>query len=125
MVGALPGVASAQDMVIDIQIAPKVLILSSTGPWVTIHADIPHDAVLLYTVTVNGAQVPVAGDKADLRGNLVIKLRRSDVKAVVEPGWVPVVVEGETSDGATFIGARDYEVRGGGSCLRFRYRIWP
>ena len=112
LVGAvLPVYAVAQDVTIDLRIAPRVLFLASNVRMVTIHAGVAYADVAFYTVTVNGVEVDVARDKADLCGNLVIKLRKSDVADVVTPGRMPVVVAGETTDGTTFMGGGDLIVK--------------
>jgi len=108
---ALPACVAAQDLAIDIKISPNVLYLSSGGAWVTIHADVPYADVVTCGVAIGGVSVPIAVSKADLQGNLVLKLRRADVDPVVEPGWATVVVSGTLSDGTAFVGAKDYRVR--------------
>jgi hypothetical protein len=118
---ALPTYAVAQDLEIGIQVSPKVLNLSSAGTWVTIHADVPYADVLSYGVAIDGVNVPVARDKADLMGNLVIKLKRTVVDSIVAPGVVSVVVAGVLADGTAFAGDTDLRVRGEANRCRERH----
>ncbi len=110
LAAAIPTYAVADT--VDIEVAPAVLYLSSGGTWVTIHVAVPYADVVGYGVTIGGYGVPVAWDKADLNGDLVIKLRRSDVKALVTaPSVVTVAVEGTLSDGTAFDGSATTKVR--------------
>ena len=105
------GVAIADVMEVDVKFSPKVLKPTSMGTWVTLHVGIPYSSVEGYLVEVDGVEVPVARDKADLLGDLVVKLRRTDVAAVASPGTVTVLIAGVTTDGSDFVGAGTLRVK--------------
>jgi hypothetical protein len=87
---------------VPIQVSPNVLNLESEGVWVTVHAEIGYSLVDGVTVTLNG--VPVEVTKADNRGELVAKFLIDDVKGIVSPGMVELVLAGSTTSGEPFYG---------------------
>jgi len=108
MGGTLSTVAAQEVISVDIQVAPHVLALRSTGVWVTIHTDIAFSQVDTCAVEVDGADVPVRRTKADNLGNLVVKVWQADVKPLFDglETWVkvPVVLTGVTKAGDDFEG---------------------
>ncbi len=118
IIGGTLSTGAAQEVIaVDIQVAPHVLALRSTGVWVTIHTDIAFAQVDRPTcaVQVDGADVPVAWTKADSLGNLVVKLRQADVKALFEGletrVKASVVLTGLTKDGDVFEGMDNIRVK--------------
>ncbi len=98
---------SAQALDVDLVAAPNVLSLRAPVVWLTLHAGIPYASVdsSSLTVTVNGAEVPVAWMKADCRAYLVVKVAKSElVAAGIQPGPATVSVAGLTKDGVAFAG---------------------
>lgn len=105
--------ASADELEVDFQVSPQTLYLNAGVTWVTIHVPVAYNSVFDYYVSFDGVDVPVAWDKADLQGNLVIKLSTDDVAAAVQPGVVELAVDGILWSGDTFGGAMDYTIRDG------------
>ncbi len=105
--------ASADELEVDFQVSPQTLYLNAGVTWVTIHVPVSYNSVFDYCVSFDGVDVPVAWDKADLQGNLVIKLSTDDVAAAVRPGVVELAVDGILWSGDTFGGAMDYTIRDG------------
>ena len=102
--GALSEGASAGPVEeIGIVVSPNCLALDSKGTWVTVHADISYYAVAGATLSLNG--IEVEWTKSDSRGDLVAKFCLDDVKDIVEPPSVTLVLEGETKDGVPFTGS--------------------
>jgi hypothetical protein len=104
-----PAAAVEQPLSIDIVVSPSTIALGSKGTWVTVHADIDYVRVDSMTVTLDG--LPVVYTKSDLRGDLVAKFRLGDVKGIVQPGCVELVLRGETVDGLAFVGADEVRVK--------------
>lgn len=113
LVLAAPMCASADDYQVDFQVSPQTLYLNAEVTWVTIHVPVAYNSIFDYCVSFDGVDVPVAWDKADLQGNLVIKLSTDDVAAAVQPGVVELAVDGMLWSGDTFGGAMDYTIRDG------------
>ncbi len=105
--------AFADDFEVDFQVSPQTLYLNAGVTWVTIHVPVSYNSVFDYCVSFDGVAVPVAWDKADLQGNLVIKLRTDDVAAAVQPGVIELEIDGILWSGDTFWGSRDYIIRDG------------
>ena len=68
-----------------IYVAPGTIAKSAACNWVTIHTDVSYHSVAGDAAAVNGTEVEVAVTFADDRGNLVAKLRFTDVVALVDP----------------------------------------
>ena len=68
-----------------IYVAPGTIAKSAACNWVTIHTDVPFGSVEAASAAVDGNSVDVAATFADDRGNLVAKLRFSDVAGRVQP----------------------------------------
>jgi ABC-type amino acid transport substrate-binding protein len=116
LMGATLSTATAQEVIaVDVQVAPHVLALRSSGVWVTIHTDIALSQVDTCAVEIDGADVPVARTKADSLGNLVVKVKQSEVKALFadleSPVRATVVLTGLTNDGDSFEGSDTIRVR--------------
>jgi len=113
LVLAAPMCASADDYQVDFQVSPQTLYLNAEVTWVTIHVPVAYNSIFDYCVSFDGVDVPVAWDKADLQGDLVIKLSTDDVAAAVQPDVVELAVDGMLWSGDTFGGAMDYTIRDG------------
>ncbi len=70
---------------ITIDVSPDVLGASSTGVYVTVHADIAYDAVNIDSLTLNG-ELQAVKTEEDLNGNLVAKFDLADVLALALDG---------------------------------------
>lgn len=103
---------------IEIEIAPSVLNLASSGVWVTVHADIALADVDVdddVSVTLDG--VPVVVVKADSHGDLVAKFDLDAVKDILfAPSTVDLELTGFKKDGTPFSGEdtiRVVDIKGG------------
>jgi len=92
----------AADLEIDITVTPKALVLGSEGTLVTVHTNIAYYSVDTASLTLNG--IPIAWTKSDARGQLVAKFNQDDVKEIVAPPSVELVLSGLTTDGTSFSG---------------------
>jgi hypothetical protein len=95
--------APAEDIAIEIVIAPNVLNLEAYGTWVTVHATIPYGSVDTSTVYLNGVEVDAT--KADSRGELVAKfLLEGEIRNILRLGSNTLTLCGRTKDGEGFSG---------------------
>lgn len=93
---------------IEIQVSPNILNLQSNGVVVTIHTNVDYSSVDASTVELNS--VEIQSWKADEQGNFVAKFNMDDIKGL--PGlkigeYNTLTLEGQTSDGETFIGSEE------------------
>ena len=111
------GFASAQldvlDQEINIDVAPNVLNIASSGTVVTVHTDIAYSAVDGATVLLN--DVPIAWWKSDSRGQFVAKFNMTEVETLVtagvlEEGEITLKLTGETKLGVKFSGTQEISV---------------
>lgn len=94
---------------IEIDVAPNVLNIASSGTVVTIHTDIAYSAVDGATVTLN--DVEIAWWKSDSRGQFVAKFNMEEVETlitadVLELGEILLELKGITKLGVDFSGAQ-------------------
>lgn len=92
----------AESIDIEIDVAPNVLNIASSGTVVTVHTDIAYSAVEGATVTLNG--LGIDWWKSDSRGQFVAKFDMAEVKALVEteflvPGDILLKLEGSSTIG--------------------------
>ena len=105
------GIAFADDMKIDIRIAPSTLNLDNVeDKCVTVHAGIPYNTVntdpTSLTLETDEGSVTAIGTKFDQRGNLVVKFDREAVAGIVDAGnEVTLTLDGETKEETTFTGS--------------------
>jgi hypothetical protein len=105
-----PAVDSAPNRTVNIEIAPKTLLLGSTqGGEVTVHAEIAYSAVDHASLTLGG--IAVSWTKSDSRGELVAKFDEGAVKAIVTPPAATLELAGFTADGEYFSGSAVVAVR--------------
>ena len=100
------------EIAVDIQISPKTIVLfaTRTGNWVTVHADIPYvDVDLESPLTLNAVEAEFA--KPDDYGDLVAKVRLTELRGELEPGLNVLLFEGHTTDGTPFAGSGTVFVR--------------
>jgi hypothetical protein len=103
LIGLISMTACAADLEIEIKVTPSALVIDSEGTLVTVHTNIAYSAVDTASLTLNG--IPIAWTKSDARGQLVAKFNQSDVKAIVAPPSVFLVLSGLTKDGTSFSGS--------------------
>lgn len=87
---------------IGVRVSPEVIVLSSDGTYITVHARIPYAEVDPSTVALNG--VPLACHKEDDLGYFVGKFATGPVKETIAPKWATLVFTGFTVDGDYFTG---------------------
>ena len=83
-----------------IAISPSTLALDSESVCVSVHSNIPYYTVDTVSLTLNG--IAARFTKADACGDLVVKFDSADVKDIVEPGSVTLMLEGLLLDGTPF-----------------------
>ena len=111
-IGVLFGEAfsGAENGEVYILVSPQTLLLSSTqGGWVTVHAAIPYNQVDTFSVELSG--VPAGTTKADARGDLVAKFDEDAIKALVSPPSAVLALTGVTVDGEAIYGEDEVQVR--------------
>lgn len=111
LLGGVPLQAQAPEgFDVAIRIAPQTLLLnSSQGGWVTVHADIPYTLVDTRSLMLNG--VAVTFTKADLTGDLVAKFKETLIKSRVTPPTAALTLTGVTRDGKKFYGVATVAVK--------------
>jgi len=100
--------AHAEEIAIEIDVAPNVLNLNSNSEVVTVHTDIAYGSVAASSVMLN--DVAIDWWKADARGNFVAKFNSEDIKTLeglVIGGFNTLVLLGYTTGGDTFIGMQE------------------
>ena len=106
--------ASDDDLVIiDIDVAPNVLNIQSNSTVVTVHTDIPFNAVATSSVYLNG--VLIEWWKSDNQGNFVAKFVSDQIKELVddgilEAGEIFLTLVGDTTGGDRFSGVQEIVV---------------
>lgn len=110
--GLLVSPAISYSLDIEIDIAPNVLNIQSSGTVVTVHTDIAYWVVDAYTLTLNGLEI--SSWKADNQGNFVAKFLMDEVKALALEDEDMTIddynefeLEGETKDGVEFFGTQE------------------
>ena len=95
----------------DVEIEPETLNLSSSGNWITCYVLFPEAYYVANidpsTILLNGEILPArlfAGDEEDIEQILMIKFDRSDLRKIIKPGSVELIVTGELLDGTPFEG---------------------
>jgi len=107
-----PAISYSDELEIEIDIAPNVLNIQSSGTVVTVHTDIAYWMVEAFTLTLEGLEI--SSWKADNQGNFVAKFLMAEVKALKDleigdynefelSGWTK---DRETEDGVEFFGTQ-------------------
>lgn len=97
----VPAVA-ADTLAIAIQISPSVLVVGSSGDWVTVHTDLPLSLADPATLALDA--VPAELVYADACGNLVAKFDRRTIESMVGMGTATLTLSGLTDDAVPFSG---------------------
>lgn len=114
LVGLLvsPATSYSDELEIEIDIAPNVLNIQSSGTVVTVHTDIAYWAVDVSAVYLNG--IEISSWKADNQGNFVAKFLMDEVKALALVDENMAIgdynefeLEGETKGGVEFFGTQE------------------
>ena len=99
----------AAQLEIEIDVAPNVLNIASSGTVVTVHTDIAYSAVVGATVSLN--DVEIAWWKSDSRGQFVAKFNMEDVEDIVDVGEMnTLTLTGKTVGDLTFSGSQEISV---------------
>jgi len=96
------------DLVVDIQVSPNVLNISSMGTVVTIHTNLPYSLVAGASVSLN--DVPIDWWKSDDRGYFVAKFDMLTVKqsaGLVLNEYNTLTLVGMMKDGEPFEGSSE------------------
>jgi hypothetical protein len=109
----VPTLCFAEEIIIDIDVAPNVLNIQREGKVVTVHTDIYYSVVDVYSVFLNG--VAISSWKADNRGNFVAKFWMGEIKSldgltIGGDGYNTLILAGVTIDKDTFLGEQDIKV---------------
>jgi hypothetical protein len=97
------------NIIIEIEVAPKTLNIENEGQWITVHTDIAYGAVVGASVSLN--EIPISWSKSDNQGNFVAKFVMDEVKALADAGFLTVggenllILEGYMQEGTKFIGS--------------------
>ncbi len=94
--------AASSSVIIDIEVAPSMIIIKDEGEWVTVHAVIPYSTVEAGSVTLNGIQA--VSTFPDACGELVAKFAHEDICAIVAPPSATLTLTGMTTAGDVFEG---------------------
>lgn len=97
------------DINIEIDVAPNVLNIASSGTVVSVHSDIAYSEVEGASVTLNN--VEIAWWKSDSRGQFVAKFNMEEVETLVnndvlEMGEITLELKGLTKAGESFSGTQ-------------------
>jgi hypothetical protein len=97
------------DINIEIDVAPNVLNIASSGTVVTVHTDIAYSTVEGASVTLNN--VEIAWWKSDSRGQFVAKFNMEELETLVntdvlELGEITLELKGLTKAGESFSGTQ-------------------
>lgn len=96
---------------IDIDIAPNVLNIGSSGTVVTVHTDIAYSAVDGASCFLNGLEIDYW--KSDSRGQFVAKFDIAEVKGLPDlnlGGMNTFTMLGQTNEGVEFSGTQEIKV---------------
>jgi hypothetical protein len=111
LAGLLISPAISYSEEIEIDIAPNVLNLQSSGTVVTVHTDIAYWAVNVHSVFLN--DVYIQSWKADNQGNFVAKFSMDAVKELPEliiGDYNTLTIIGADTDGEAFVGEQEIKV---------------
>jgi hypothetical protein len=111
LVGLLVSPAISYSEEIEIDVAPNVLNIQSSGTVVTVHTDIAYWVVDVSSVFLNG--VLIQSWKADDQGNFVAKFSMDTIKALdglVIGGYNTLQLIGLDTDGEAFAGEQEIKV---------------
>lgn len=109
-----PPPSPAEEIQIEIDVAPNVINIQSESSVVTVHTNIPYAKVEGESVSLN--DVPIYFWKSDARGYFVAKFGSDEIKELFtldETGDFVIgdenrlTLTGETTDGYAFIGSQD------------------
>jgi len=104
---AFPGPENGEVFIL---VSPQTLLLnSSQGGLVTVHAAIPYNQVDTFSIELGG--VAAEFTKADARGDLVAKFDEDAIKALVSPPSAVLALTGVTVDGEAIYGEDEVQVR--------------
>jgi hypothetical protein len=94
----------------EIDVAPKVLNLQSSGEVVTVHTEIPYSDVAASSVLLNG--IAISWWKIDNQGNFVAKFVMNEIKDLPLNigGYNTLTLLGVTTWGEAFVGEKDIKV---------------
>lgn len=94
----------------EIDVAPKVLNLQSSGEVVTVHTEIPYSDVAASSVLLNG--IAISWWKIDNQGNFVAKFVMNEIKDLPLDigGYNTLTLLGVTTWGEAFVGEKDIKV---------------
>jgi hypothetical protein len=94
----------------EIDVAPKVLNLQSSGEVVTVHTEIPYSDVAASSVLLNG--IAISWWKIDNQGNFVAKFVMNEIKDLPLDinGYNTLTLLGVTTWGEAFVGQKDIKV---------------
>lgn len=107
--GLLVSPAISYSLDIEIDIAPNVLNIQSSGTVVTVHTDIAYWVVDAYTLTLNGLEI--SSWKADNQGNFVAKFFMDAIKDLpLNIDEYNTLVLVGVADGVAFQGEQDIRV---------------
>ena len=97
----------ADDLAIEIVVAPNVLNLQNNGQVVTVHTDLPYSIVAGASVMLN--DVEISWWKSDNQGNFVAKFNIEDIKGLpLNIGqYNTLTLTGQTKDGVHFVGSTE------------------
>jgi hypothetical protein len=80
---AIAALTAGNAVALEIDVAPKTLVLKSQGGQFTVHTDVPFAVAEEVSLTVNGTTIGVH-TFADDQGNLVAQCSKDAVKTVIE-----------------------------------------
>lgn len=94
----------------EIDVAPKVLNIQSSGEVVTVHTEIPYADVAASSVLLNG--IAISWWKVDNQGNFVAKFVMNEIKDLPLDigGYNTLTLLGVTTWGEAFVGQKDIKV---------------
>ncbi len=97
----------ADDLTIEVVVAPNVLNLQNNGQVVTVHTDLPYSSVAGATVTLN--DVAISWWKSDNQGNFVAKFVMKEIKNIgLNIGELnTLTLTGQTKDDVLFTGSTE------------------
>lgn len=104
-----PAISYSED--IEIDVAPNVLNIQSSGTVVTVHTDIAYWTVVGSTVLLN--DVEIQSWKADNRGNFVAKFSMDAIKALdglIIGEYNEFTMVGVDTDGDAFSGTQEIRI---------------
>ena len=106
---SLATVAVAQDLSVQIQVAPATIVLKAPCQWVTVHADISFSSVSDETVQINGSDADLVFP--DNRGELVAKIAFEEIASMVAAPSAEITLTGVTTGDVPFSGSATVRVK--------------